>query len=103
MRAEASSILIAPERISVGRGSRALEAETYIRMKDCGESGPVFECPACGEDAYIDFEGGCALCGEAFEWENCMVCHSQIPREDALAGLDEGICSYRTHIAAKDD
>ena len=82
---------------------RALEADAYIRMKDSGESGPVFECPACGEDAYIDFEGGCALCGEAFEWENCMVCHSRIPIEDALAGFDEGICSYCTHIAGKDD
>lgn len=82
---------------------RALEADAYIRMKDSGESGPVFECPACGEEAYIDFEGGCALCGEPFEWENCMVCHSQIPIEDALAGFDEGICSYCTHIAAKDD
>jgi hypothetical protein len=35
--------------------SRALEAEACIRMKDSAESGPVFECPACGEDAYIDF------------------------------------------------
>lgn len=82
---------------------RALDAEAYIRMKDSAESGPVFECPACGEEAYIDFEGGCALCGEAFEWENCMVCHSRIPIEDALAGFDEGICSYCSHIAAKDD
>ena len=73
------------------------------RLKDSGESGPVFECPACEENAYIDFEGGCALCGEAFEWENCIVCHSRIPIEDALAGFDEGICSYCSHIAAKDD
>jgi DNA-directed RNA polymerase subunit M/transcription elongation factor TFIIS len=83
--------------------SRAPEAEAYIRMKDSAESGPVFECPACGEEAYIDFERGCAPCGEAFEWENCMVCHSRIPIEDALAGFDEGICSYCSHIAAKDD
>jgi hypothetical protein len=75
---------------------RALEADAYIRMKDSGESGPVFECPACGEEAYIDFEGGCALCGEGVQWENCMVCHSRIPLEDALAGFDEGVCSYCT-------
>lgn len=82
---------------------RALEADAYIRMKDTGESGPVFECPACGEEAYIDFEDGCALCGEAVQWENCMVCHSRIPLEDALAGFDEGVCSYCAHIATKDD
>ena len=33
----------------------------------------------------------------------CMVCHSRIPLEDALAGFDEGVCSYCTHIATKDD
>lgn len=47
---------------------RALDADPYIRMKNSGESVPVFECPACGEEAYIDFEGGCALCGEAVRW-----------------------------------
>jgi hypothetical protein len=32
-----------------------------------------------------------------------MVCHSQIPMEDALAGFDKEICSYCNDIAAKDD
>ena len=49
---------------------------------------------------YGDFEGGYALCGEAVQWEKCMVCHSRISLEDALAGCDEGVCSYHANLAA---
>ncbi|MGQ9371651.1 hypothetical protein [Azospirillum sp. ST 5-10] len=83
---------------------RALSGEAYMRYKDTFESGPVYECPACGNLAYIDTEDACAVCGETFEYEaTCMRCHSGIPLEDALAGFDEGLCSYCTHIMNKDD
>ena len=83
---------------------RALSKETYDRFKDAGESGPIFACPACDREAYIDFEEACAVCGESFNYASeCMRCSSGIPLEDALAGFDEGLCSYCTHIIDKDD
>ncbi|WP_425232164.1 hypothetical protein [Sphingorhabdus sp.] len=83
---------------------RALSNEAYDRFKDAGESGPVFDCPACDRAAYVDFEEACAICGESFDYESeCMRCSSGIPLEDALAGFDEGLCSYCTHVMGKDD
>lgn len=83
---------------------RALTYETYERFKDSGESGPIFDCPACNRWAYIDFERACAACGESFDYESeCIRCSSGIPLEDALDGFDEGLCSYCTHIMNKDD
>lgn len=83
---------------------RGLSNEAYDRFKDAGESGPIFDCPACERHAYIDFEDACATCGETFDYEaECMRCSNGIPLEDALAGFDEGLCSYCTHIMGKDD
>lgn len=83
---------------------RALSGEAYARYKDSFESGPIFECPACERASYIDFEDACAVCGETFDYEaSCMRCASMIPLEDALAGFDEGLCSYCTHVMNKDD
>lgn len=83
---------------------RALSSSAYERFKDSGETGPVYECPACGRQSYIDFENACAVCGEAFEYEaECIRCYNDIPLEDALNGLDEGICSYCMQVLAKDD
>lgn len=83
---------------------RALGGEAYIRAKDTGESGPIYDCPSCDRHAYIDEEDACAVCGETFEYEHeCARCHGGIPLEDALAGFSEGLCSYCTYIANKDD
>ncbi|WP_449472583.1 hypothetical protein [Sphingobium chungangianum] len=83
---------------------RALANEAYDRFKDAGESGPIFECPACDRETYIDFEDACAVCGESFDYESeCMRCSNNIPLEDALAGFDEGLCNYCTHVMNKDD
>lgn len=83
---------------------RALSGEAYERFKDTGDSGPVYDCPACDRAAYIDEEDACAVCGETFDYEaECMRCSNGIPLEDALAGFDEGLCSYCTHIMNKDD
>ncbi|MFA7415340.1 MAG: hypothetical protein WC048_12735 [Rhizobium sp.] len=83
---------------------RALSGEAYIRFKDSSESGPIYDCPVCERHAYIDFEDACAVCGETFDYETeCMRCSSGISLDDALAGFDEGLCSYCTHIANKDD
>jgi rubrerythrin len=83
---------------------RACAGEAYDRFKDTGDVGPVHDCPACGSEAYIDTEDACAVCGETSDWEaTCMRCSSGIPLEDALAGFDEGLCSYCTHTMNKDD
>jgi hypothetical protein len=83
---------------------RALAGEAYIRFKDAGESGPIFNCPECGKPTYIESENICANCGSEFEWETeCMRCFSSISLEDALDGFDSGLCSYCTHVISKDD
>jgi DNA-directed RNA polymerase subunit RPC12/RpoP len=83
---------------------RALSGEAYYRFKDAGESGPVFDCPDCSHATYIDTENACANCGYEFEWEaECVRCYASISLEDALAGFDNGLCPYCTHIMEKDD
>ena len=83
---------------------RALAYIAYDRCKDTGEAGPIYECPSCGCAAYIDFEDACAACGETFEYEGqCARCSNGIPIEDALAGFDEGLCGYCSHLLTKDD
>lgn len=83
---------------------RALANEAYDRVKDAGESGPIYSCPSCERPTYIDFESICAVCGETFDYESeCMRCFNGIPLDDALAGFDEGLCNYCTHIMGKDD
>lgn len=92
------------ENAVVDAVERALSNEAYYRLQDTGDSGPIFTCPACDRNAYIDFEYICAVCGDSFEYEHeCMRCSSDIPLEDALAGFDGGLCGYCTHIMNKDD
>lgn len=84
--------------------SRALEAEAYVRMKDSGKSGPVFECPACGEDAYIDFLRAVACCAvKRSNGKTAWFVFSRIPIEDALAGFDEGIAVLHSYRCQDDD
>lgn len=83
---------------------KALSGEAYERFKDASESGPIYTCQNCMRASYIDFEQACVLCGETFEWEqNCIRCSAGIPLEDAMAGFDEGMCSYCQHLYDKDD
>jgi rubrerythrin len=62
---------------------RALSGEGYIRAKDSGESGPIYDCPECMNASYIDTEARCAVCGHEFRWEDCARCYASIPLEDA--------------------
>ena len=82
----------------------ALAGEAHVRFKDSFEGGPIYDCPNCSAAAYIDTENACAACGETFEWEaECARCCAEIFIEDALAGFDNGVCSYCTHLMEKDD
>lgn len=95
---------LASERVIVEAVDRALSPEAYERFKDTLESGPIYDCPECANAAYIDTENACAVCGHVFEWEaECGRCHADISMEDAIAGLDDGLCSYCTHLFEKDD
>lgn len=70
-------------------------AEAYIRHKDAGEDGPVYNCPACDRDTLIEGEDQCANCGEPLDYEStCGRCGSNISIQDFLDGLDDGLCSY---------
>jgi len=83
---------------------RALFGEAYVNATETGEPGPVYDCPACERHAHIDFEGACAACGEKLEYETeCVRCGNYISVEDALDGLDEGLCSYCSHVTSKAD
>lgn len=83
---------------------RGLANEAYDRAREASGPGPIYDCPSCDRPAYIDFESMCAVCGETFDYEaECMRCNADIPLDDALAGFDEGLCTYCTHIMDKDD
>ena len=83
---------------------RALSGEAYVRFKDAAESGPIFDCPECGNATYVDTENACANCGHEYEWEGeCLRCYASISLEDALAGFDGGLCSYCSNLMEKDD
>ena len=54
--------------------AEALAAETFITHRDSGEDGPIFDCPDCGNEAYVDFEGSCAVCGYQVKCVECQSC-----------------------------
>jgi len=92
------------DEVIVAVVDHALGGEAYIRFKDSFESGPIYDCPNCSAAAYIDTENACAACGETYEWEaECARCYADISMEDAVAGFDNGLCSYCTHLMEKDD
>ncbi len=78
-----------------------LAGEAFIRVKDGGEDGPIFKCPECWEDGYVDFEEGCALCGHEIEQVDCGRCSASLSMDDIIYGEDNGLCSYCSHMADK--
>ena len=76
--------------------------EAYLRTKDAGEDGPIYDCPACDRPTYIESEDICAACGEVMDFTSeCYRCSNPISIQDFLDGLDEGLCGYCTHQADK--
>lgn len=70
-------------------------AEAYIRMKDVGEEGPIYDCPACDRACLVDTEAACANCNEKLDYEaECARCFSAISIQDFLEGNDTGLCGY---------
>ncbi len=62
----------------------SLSADAYLRTKDEGASGPIYTCPACGAEAFVDFEGACAVCGYATEETDCVRCGTTLILDDLL-------------------
>jgi DNA-directed RNA polymerase subunit RPC12/RpoP len=76
--------------------------ESYYRQKDSGENGPIYQCPACNKDTLVEGEDACANCSEPLDYETeCTRCNAEISIQDYLDGLDNGLCSYCSHVAEK--
>jgi len=56
--------------------TKNLEYEAYTRAVEEGTEGPIFTCPDCGYNSYIDFENLCAFCGYKINDDimGCNVC-----------------------------
>ncbi|RYY22663.1 MAG: hypothetical protein EOP62_22645 [Sphingomonadales bacterium] len=76
--------------------------DEYLRAKDAGEEGPIYDCPVCERHTYLEGEAICANCGEGLDFTSeCLRCSAEISVQDFLDGLDEGLCSYCTHQSDK--
>ncbi|MCE2941457.1 MAG: hypothetical protein ACK53A_07025 [Gemmatimonadota bacterium] len=77
----------------------AFEWESYVAMKDGGDS-PFGECPECGLETYVFEEDGCAYCGATFGHPDCARCGKRIPLSEAGCAP---LCSYCHYVMSKDD
>lgn len=76
--------------------------DAYVRYKDGGEEGPIYQCPACDRACLIEGEETCANCNEPLDYINeCFRCGTDIGIQDYLDGLDSGLCSYCDYQAEK--
>ncbi|WP_313573730.1 hypothetical protein [Brevundimonas sp.] len=76
--------------------------DEYLRAKDAGENGPIYDCPVCERHTYLENEDICANCGEGLDYTSeCARCSNAISIQGYLDGLDEGLCGYCTHVAEK--
>jgi hypothetical protein len=74
--------------------------EAYIRMKDAGEDGPIYACPSCWKEAFVDVEESCAACGYQIKMIDCVACGSGIETEIRLEGSE--LCGNCRHRMEKD-
>jgi len=81
---------------------RVYGLEAHIRYKDTSEDGPIYTCLACERSTLIEGEDHCANCNESLDYtDKCIRCGSGISIQDYLDGLDDGLCSYCSHMQAK--
>jgi hypothetical protein len=77
--------------------SDSLAAETYVAMKEGGET-PLDQCPGCHHNTFMLSEEHCALCDYEQEYIECDMCGT-------ILSLDEqwldGYCSYCHHKLEK--
>lgn len=81
---------------------QALGGEAYLRAKDEGMEGPLFSCPECNLNTFIDHDDACAVCGAEPEGDaECARCSNDIELEQRLYGDSSSLCSYCAHVMDK--
>lgn len=76
----------------------ALAADAYLRAKDAGEDGPIHTCPECMNEAYVDFEDRCAVCGHEIGGRNYYRCEAEIPISDMAYSDNPGLFGYCANV-----
>ncbi len=78
-----------------------LDIDAYIRAKDGAEEGPLFTCPDCGLETFVDFEDQCGACGYEPDGDSeCARCGNDIELDIRLS--DGGnLCGYCAHMSEK--
>lgn len=80
-----------------------LDIDAYIRAKEGAGEGPLFTCPDCGLETFVDFEDQCGACGYEPDSETeCARCSNEIEIDIRLS--DGGsLCGYCLHMSEKID
>ncbi len=78
-----------------------LDVDAYIRAKEGGGEGPLFTCPECGLETFVDFEDRCGACGHEPDGDSeCARCGNEIELDIRLS--DGGsLCGYCAHMSEK--
>jgi ribosomal protein S27AE len=84
---------------------QVLGAEAFIRAKETGEDGPIYDCPSCGKATFIDHEWACANCSYGLKDDagRCQICYEAVPLSELLLEPQRTLCSYHHYQASKDD
>lgn len=77
-----------------------LAGDAYLRVKEEGAGGPVWQCPECLSDAYVDYEESCAVCGHHIEAKDCLRCGTDIPLEERI-DIGGDLCGYCAYMSEK--
>jgi rubrerythrin len=80
---------------------KVLAGENYRRAKETGEAGPIYTCSECYNDAFVDYELSCAVCGHELGDVKCVRCGSDITVDELLHGDSTSLCGYCSYMAGK--
>lgn len=82
--------------------SQRYGSEAYVRFKETGEDGPVYQCPVCEKHTLTEDDPICANCGEELDYSSeCTRCGNSIGIQEYLDGADGGLCGYCQHVFDK--
>ena len=97
LRCAACTSTLSVEPVVIEAVEEALGGEAFVRAKDSGEDGPIYDCPECACHTFIDFELTCANCGCKYEASACGACGSPLSMDEVLHGDESDLCSYCSH------
>jgi len=77
------------------------DVDAYIRAKEGQYEGPLFSCPECDLETFVDFEDKCGACGYEPDGDTeCARCGNEIELDIRLN--DGGsLCGYCAHMSEK--